>query len=103
VFTAAANANGSKIERVMVNQVADITAAGILNLFIHDGTSFHLWEAIQINVFDVTTSAQQAADAIFNKAYDDIIIENAWTIRATVTVAALDDALKVVVFGLDAA
>lgn len=103
VFTAAANANGSKIERVTVNQVADMTAAGVLNLFIHDGTTYHLWEAIAVNLFDVTTTTQQNADAIFNKPYDDVLIENAWTIRATVTVAALQSALKVVVFGLDAA
>jgi hypothetical protein len=103
VFTAAANANGSKIERIRVNQVVDSTTDGVVNIFIHDGSTYHLFEVIPFTSFDITPNVQQPPDKIFDKAYDDVLIENAWTLRATVTAAGGQSAYKVIVFGLDAA
>lgn len=104
IYTAPATAAGAKISRITVNQTADLAAAAVLNIFFHTGAAFDaLFEPIVLNVFDLTTATQQDADAIFNKAYKDILLPNAWSLRAAVTLAGAASAFQVIVHALEAA
>jgi len=55
IFTA--GSSGSRIERIMINATGT-TTAGMLRLFVHDGTAFFLWEELPVPA--ITPSATVA-------------------------------------------
>src|SRR5438105_5492806 len=77
VFTA--GANGSKINEIVVQGVLT-TSPGMVNLFLHDGSTYHLFD--QVTVPTVTSSATAPAFR-WNKAYPNLFLKNAWTLRFT--------------------
>ena len=82
VFTANA-INGSLIDRIEI-MAAGTTTAGVVRLFIHNGSSYFLWKEILVGA--ITPSATVAA---FNRKIDCSIAENecpqpaGWSLRAS--------------------
>jgi hypothetical protein len=83
VFTA--GANGSRIERVVVQAVAT-TTAGMVRLFINDGTNARLYE--EVPIFANTPSATVPAAAATLEAFSlptlyPIVIPNGFSLSAS--------------------
>lgn len=98
VFTA--GSNGSKVEEVVVEatatSLAASTSAGLVYLFVHDGTTFHLYDVITVPA--ITASATVPPFRQRN-VYPNLILESGWSLRASQ--AGNNSILKVHAFGGD--
>lgn len=99
VFTA--GSSGSRIDYIEVQGVATTTAC-IVNLFIHDGTNYILWQ--QIPVIAVTSSTTVPAFAANlssngNANVMPLTIPTGYSLRATVTVT--QTGIRVTAYGGD--
>ncbi len=93
-------ANGSKIEEIVVQGVLT-TVAAVVNIFLHDGTTYHLYDQF---VITAVTSSTTAAAFRVSKTYANLVLPKAtptWTLRCTVTVAGDQSGLKVTATGGD--
>lgn len=93
-----AGSKGSKLHRIVMNQVATIATATVINLFMSDGSVYHLFETVNIPAFTVTTTNQQDFTKIFDRSYPDIDIQATWSLRATVTTTSGQSAIKILAF-----
>jgi hypothetical protein len=83
VFTA--GASGSRIERIVI-QATGTTTAGMVRLFLHDGTNARLYE--EIAVLAITPSGTVTAFAFTIEAYSTptympIVLPTGWSLRAS--------------------
>lgn len=93
-----AGANGSKVEEISIMQIATTAAAGILNIFLHDGTNYHFYDQYTFAAVTLSTTSE-AQRQIFQ--YPNLILPNGWTIQHTVTTTAGQSAFKVTIVGGD--
>lgn len=98
---ATAGASGSKIEEIRIVQVASTTGSGILNIFLFDGTTYHLFEPVSIPAVTLSTTVPNPSDQIFVGNYSNLVIPSGWSLRISVTVATFQSAFKVLAFGGD--
>ena len=82
-------AAGTRIESIEVQAVAT-TVAGLVNLFLHDGTTYSLWQQVPISAVTVSTTnpafvanLSSATDVLFLP----LILPSGWSLRATTSVA----------------
>lgn len=95
VFTA--GASGSRIDTVRINQVATTAGAGVLNLFLFDGSTYHLLDLYLFGAVTLSaTSEAQPVDIYFQ----NLIMQSGWSLRATHTQNG-GSAFKVLAFGGD--
>lgn len=94
-----AGSSGSKVEQIRINYVATISAACVLNIFLHDGSTYHLFDTLTVPV--TTTVSTASAGVTTDKYYTNLVIQSGWSIRCTVTTSAGQSAFKVVAFGGD--
>jgi len=90
---------GTRIDYIEVQGVAT-TVVGIVNIFIYDGTAYHLWQQIPVNAVTSTTTAVafNAINSTNNNAnVMPMIIPTGYSIRATTTIA--QTGLKVIAYG----
>ncbi len=95
VLTANAT-NGSKIEAITIAGVGT-TVAGAVNIFTHDGTTYHLFDTILVTA--VTPSAT-VAPFFLTRPYVNFWLPKAtptWTLRASQTIAGNASLLKITV------
>jgi len=92
-----AGASGSKIEEVVV-QGLGTTVAGMCNLFLYDGATYHLLD--QFTIAAVTSSTTAPAFRTY-RTYSNLVLKTGWSLRFTVTVAGLQSLLKMSAFGGD--
>lgn len=94
-----AGSNGTRIDYIDIQGVAN-TVAGIVNLFIYDGTTYHLWQQIPIvavtssttaTAFSTTTSTNNTPNVM------PMIIPTGYSLRATTTIA--QTGVKVIAYG----
>lgn len=83
-------ASGTKVEEVVFEGLGT-TAAGVINLFLYDGSTYHLYD--QIPVIAVTSSATAAAFRAA-RSYANLLVKSGWSLRFTVTVAGLQSLIK---------
>lgn len=81
VFTA--GTNGSKIEQIRAVQILTTAAAGILNYFLYDGTTYHLFDQYPYPISTVSTTA---AVVPIDIAYNNLVMATGWSLRVTNTV-----------------
>lgn len=96
-----AGASGTRIDYIDIQGVAT-TVAGIVNLFVFDGTTYSLWT--QVPVVAVTSSTTATAwnatlSSNVNSNLMPLILPTGWSLRATTTVA--QTGIRVVGFGGD--
>lgn len=96
-----AGASGSKIEEIRIVQVASTTGSGILNIFLYDGSTYHLFEPVSTPAVTLSTTVPNPADQIFIGNYSNLVIPSGWSLRVAVTVATAQSAFKVLAFGGD--
>jgi len=96
-----AGASGSRIDYIEIMGVAT-TAAGLINLFIYDGTTYTLWQ--QIPVYAITTStttpsftANLASNS--NANIMPLTLPTGYSLRATTTTT--QTGVKVIAYGGD--
>jgi hypothetical protein len=93
VFTP--GANGSRIERAFF-QAAVTTTAGMVRIFLHDGTNFRLISEIPVSAVVVgATSGGYHADI---PILAGLVLQPNWTIRASTEKA---EAINVIILGGD--
>lgn len=90
-----AGASGTKIEEIVVQGIG-VTIAGMLNIYIHDGTNYHLFDQVSISAVTATTTAT-AYRAV--RQYTNLVLKSGWSLRASSMVAS--QLAKVSAFGGD--
>jgi hypothetical protein len=84
-----AGASGTRIDYIDVQGVAT-TVAGLINLFIFDGTNYILWAQVPVIAVTSSTTApafQSTLSSNVNANLMPLIIPTGYSLRATTTVA----------------
>ena len=80
-----AGASGSKVDQLRFIQIITTTAAGILNIFIHDGSAYNVFDQYVYGTGTVsTTSAPIPIDIVYN----NLVLPTGYSLRVTNTVAS---------------
>lgn len=98
-----AGSNGTKVEEIVVEAaktgtLVATTVAGLVYVFLYDGTNYHLYDTITVTA--VTASAT-AAPFRSSKTYTNLWIKTGWSVRCSQSQASNVSILKVHVFGAD--
>jgi hypothetical protein len=97
-----AGASGTKIEEIVVEATATsltpTTVAGLVYLFLFDGTTYHLFDTIAVTA--VTASTTTAPFRVSSR-YTNLWLKSGWSLRASQSVAGNASLLKCHAFGGD--
>lgn len=100
IVTAAAA--GTKIEEIVVEASAASlvasTVAGLVYIFLHDGTTYHLFDVIPVAL---VTASSTAAPFRARRTYDNLVLKTGWSLRASQSIAGNASILKCIAFGAD--
>lgn len=77
VFTA--GSSGSRIDDISIDAVAT-TTAGVVRLFINDGTTSYLWQEILVSAITPSTTVAVWSFTLLNQA---LVIPTGWSLRAS--------------------
>lgn len=77
VFTA--GSNGSRVDDIIIIATGT-TTAGMVRLFLHDGTNARLWQEVGITAITPSATVQAFTTQLTNIA---LILPNGWSIRAS--------------------
>jgi hypothetical protein len=91
-----AGASGTKIEEIVCQGVGT-TVAGVVNIFLYDGSTYHLYDFFIVPAYTASTTvgAWRAS-----RQYQNLILpSNSWSLRCTVTVAGDQSLVKVTAIG----
>lgn len=92
-------AAGTRIDRVVAITTGD-PADSIVNLFIHDGTTAHFFDDIDMGNPAAASTTIPAFRS--ERPYSNLILPNAsWSLRASITVALTAGVMKLFAFGGD--
>lgn len=78
-----AGSNGTKIAQIDVIPTATVVA-GIVNIFLYDGTNYHLHEPVTIPAATVSATAAPVKQSF---TYDNLVLPSGWSLAVSVTVA----------------
>ena len=90
--------SGTKIEEIVVIGT-NTTVAGVVNLFLYDGSTYHQIDQILISAVTASTTAVSFRT---NRQYANLFLkDNTWSLRANHMAGSgsNDSVLKVLVFG----
>ena len=90
---------GTKIEQIRITQVATTSAAGLVNLFLYDGSTYHLFDQYAFSTLALSSSVRLTPVDLY---YANLILSSGWSLRASVSVSGGASAFKVLAFGGDA-
>jgi hypothetical protein len=97
-----AGASGSKIEEIVIEASATTlvatTVAGLVYLFLYDGTTYHLFDTVTVTA--VTASAT-AAPFRWRNLYNNLVLKTGWSLRASQSIVGNANVLKVIALGGD--
>ena len=91
-----AGASGTKIEEIVCQGVG-ATAAGVVNIFLHDDVAYHLFDFFIVPAYTASTTvgAWRAS-----RQYQNLILPtNSWSLRCTVTTAGNQSLVEVTAIG----
>lgn len=94
-----AGTNGTRIDQITITAVAT-TIQGMVNLFIYDGTTYHLWQQVPIQAVAQSTTVPGYSVTLSSNANANImplVLPSGYSLRATTTVA--QTGLKIVATG----
>jgi hypothetical protein len=94
-----AGASGTKIEQIRINQIATTAASLIINIFIFDGATYHLFDFFSLSANALSTTSEAVP---LDRYYTNLFLKSGDTLRCTVTTTAGQSAFKVLAFGGDA-
>ena len=78
VFTG--GASGSRIDDISI-VATGTTTAGVVRLFINDGTTSYLWQEILVSAITPSTTVQVFSFTLLNQAL--ILASSSWSLRAS--------------------
>lgn len=94
-----AGANGSRIDQILITSTAS-PSQGLVNLFVFDGTTYHLWQQVPIQAVTQNTTSPGYQAALSTNANANILpltLPNGYSLRATTSVTQAG--IKVLAFG----
>lgn len=74
-----AGANGSRIERVVV-EARSTTTAGMIRLFLHNGTTAFLWREVAVSAVTPSATVKTFREEI---AVEDLVLQTGYSLRAS--------------------
>lgn len=74
-----APAAGSKIERIVVKAVGT-TTAGMVRFYVYDGTNTRMFDEVPVTAITPSATVETFQAEV---EYDDLILPNAWQLRAS--------------------
>jgi hypothetical protein len=74
-----AGANGSRVDDIWIVATGTVTA-GVVRLYLNDGTNTRLWQEIMVTATTPSTTVQTFNTALFNQA---LILPNGWSLQAS--------------------
>lgn len=77
IFTA--GSNGSRVDDIKIQATAT-TTAGVVRLFLHDGTNARLLQEIMVTATTPSTTVEAFSATLLNQA---ITLPNGWSLRAS--------------------
>jgi hypothetical protein len=77
VFTA--GASGSRIDDIRITAAGTVTA-GVVRLFVHDGTTGRLWQEVMVTATTPSTTVQTFNTALLNQA---LLLPTGYSLRAS--------------------
>lgn len=77
VFTA--GASGSRVEDIWL-VATGTTTAGMIRLFLHDGTNARLWQEVSVSPVTPSATVSVWSSSLVNQA---LILPNGWSLRAS--------------------
>jgi hypothetical protein len=90
-----AGASGTKINEIDVIPAGTVVA-GLVNVFLYDGTAYHLHESIPVAAY---TSSATAAPPKTPAYYDNLVLPVGWSLVVTTTVAGNESLITVNAYG----
>ena len=90
---------GTKIEQIRITQVATTSSAGLVNLFLYDGSAYHLFDQYAFSTLTLSSSVRLTPVDLY---YANLVLSSGWSLRASVSVAGGVGAFKILAFGGDA-
>ena len=96
-----AGASGTRIDYIDIQGVAT-TVAGLINLFIYDGTTYILWQQVPIQVVTSSTTVPAYAAILSSNSNANIMpltLPTGYSLRATTSVA--QTGVRVTAYGGD--
>ncbi len=91
-------AAGTKIEEIVIEGLGT-TVAAVCNIFLYDGTTYHLYDQVLITAVTSSTTAIAFRRV---RTYENLMLaDNTWSLRYTQTVAGNQSLLKMTVTGED--
>jgi hypothetical protein len=90
-----AGASGTKITQVDVIP-AGTNVAGLVNVFLYDGTAYHLHESVTIPAYSSSTTAAPVKQSFY---YDNLVLPSGWSLRVTNTVSGNVNLVEVNAYG----
>jgi hypothetical protein len=99
VFTA--GSSGSRIDYIDIQGVAT-TVAGLINLFIFDGTNYFLWQQIPVQAITSSTTAPAFTAVLSSNSNANVMplsIPTGFSLRATTSTA--QTGIRVIAYGGD--
>lgn len=94
-----AGASGTRIDYIDLQGVAT-TVAGLINLFVFDGTNYILWQQVPVQAVTSSTTAPAFASALSSNSHANIMplnLPTGYSLRATTSVA--QTGLRVTAYG----
>lgn len=92
-------AAGTKVTTIVAQATGD-PADSIVTLFLHNGTSFFLFDEIDLG--NPAAASTTVPGARFSRSYADLVLPSAsWKIGAAITVALTAGVINVHAFGAD--
>lgn len=89
--------SGTKVEELIFQAVLT-TAAGVVNVFLYDGSTYNLYDQVLIAA---VTSSTTAVAWRTNRQYSNLIVKSGWTLRVSQTISTNQSGIKVTATGGD--
>jgi hypothetical protein len=90
-------ASGAKVEEIVCIGVGT-TVAGLIHIFRYDGSTYHLIDTFTVAAVTVSTTVAPWREA---RAYTNLVLKSADTLRAAQSIIGNASKVKVTAFGAD--
>lgn len=80
VMILTAGSSGSRIDRIDIKAVVT-TSAGMIRLFVHDGTNYRLWKEVPVSAVEKSASVPAFGTTI-DMSHQPLVLPSGYSLRA---------------------